>query len=159
MQASHLARIRARERTHQRGLYLVNGTATRACVAPPYRYRFAYAVLDNFIYVMGGTDSASSDAGPLDTVMVYNISGDSWSFGDKLSRPRIDPCGAAVAGKVRPGAVGRWGPGRRGGCAAGRSGVLGGLDAASGSCMGRAQCGHGPQLCFLADPHLATQAS
>ncbi|PNW85559.1 hypothetical protein CHLRE_03g192350v5 [Chlamydomonas reinhardtii] len=64
------------------------------------RYRFAYAVLDNFIYVMGGTDSASSDAGPLDTVMVYNISGDSWSFGDKLSRPRIDPCGAAVAGKV-----------------------------------------------------------
>ncbi|KXZ56888.1 hypothetical protein GPECTOR_1g800 [Gonium pectorale] len=67
---------------------------------PDARYRFAYAKLGNYIYVIGGTNSSANDAGPLATVMMYDINRNRWSYSGKLNTPRIDPCGAAINNKV-----------------------------------------------------------
>ncbi|GFR40672.1 hypothetical protein Agub_g1260, partial [Astrephomene gubernaculifera] len=64
------------------------------------RYRFAYALLNDKIYVMGGMDSNATDAGPLDTVMVYDIKGNNWTLTGQLNTKRVDATGAAVNNKV-----------------------------------------------------------
>ncbi|KAG2482368.1 hypothetical protein HYH03_018688 [Edaphochlamys debaryana] len=62
------------------------------------RYRFAYALLDGKIYIMGGT--LEVDGLPIDTVEVYDIASNTWGKTGKLTMPRIDACGAAINGKV-----------------------------------------------------------
>ncbi|GIL42656.1 hypothetical protein Vafri_603 [Volvox africanus] len=62
------------------------------------RYRFAYALLDGKIYVMGGTDEING--APTNTVLVYTVESNKWGTVGQLNTPRIDACGAVANGKV-----------------------------------------------------------
>ncbi|GIL73318.1 hypothetical protein Vretimale_4889 [Volvox reticuliferus] len=65
---------------------------------PSPRYRFAYALLNGNIYVMGGAEVP--DGKPQNTVFVYNVASNKWSPVGQLNTPRIDACGAVANGKV-----------------------------------------------------------
>lgn len=76
------------------------GLAVEAAPLLDPRQRFAYALLGDTIYVMGGTNSVAGNAPPLRSVQRYNITSGVWSFVANMTAARIDPCGAALNGKV-----------------------------------------------------------
>lgn len=69
-------------------------------VHPACRCRFATALLGDAIYVIAGTALAGFQGGPSDSVLVYNITANTWTVGPRLVAPRIDACAAALDGKV-----------------------------------------------------------
>ncbi|KAG2487339.1 hypothetical protein HYH03_014055 [Edaphochlamys debaryana] len=75
------------------------GVVEQLAPLPEPRCRFATAVLNGRIYVMGGAATFAFPE-PRDSVFVYDISTNSWKAAGRLNVARLDPCGAAAGGKV-----------------------------------------------------------
>ncbi|KAG2454164.1 hypothetical protein HYH02_001199 [Chlamydomonas schloesseri] len=67
---------------------------------PEPRCRFATALVGDAIYVISGTALTDFESGPSDTVLIYNLTADTWTSGPRLAVSRIDACAAALDGKV-----------------------------------------------------------
>ena len=71
---------------------------TDKAVLPEARYRYASAVVDDKIYIIGGL--TADDNGMLKTTLIYDIKANSWSDGPDMATGRSDTCAAVVGSKI-----------------------------------------------------------
>ena len=72
---------------------------TDKAVLPEARYRYASAVVDDKIYIIGGL-TGDSATGMKKTTLIYDISANSWSTGPNMATGRSDTCAAVVGSKI-----------------------------------------------------------
>ena len=72
---------------------------TDKAVLPEARYRYASAVVDDKIYIIGGL-TGDSATGMKKTTLIYDISTNSWSDGPDMATGRSDTCAAVVGSKI-----------------------------------------------------------
>lgn len=72
---------------------------TDKAVLPEARYRYASAVVDDKIYIIGGL-AGDLATGMKKTTLIYDISTNSWSDGPDMATGRSDTCAAVVGSKI-----------------------------------------------------------
>jgi len=72
---------------------------TDKAVLPEARYRYASAVVDDKIYIIGGL-AGDLATGMKKTTLIYDISANSWSTGPNMATGRSDTCAAVVGSKI-----------------------------------------------------------